>query len=104
VTEFVRPRCSVKLGELPLTARALEGLAERGVLEARFRREDRASQLEALDGSGARLWLGTSGQVIGLTMTELDSEETSCEIAFDIGTVTVAWCDDVLRFYLRTEP
>jgi hypothetical protein len=42
--------------------------------------------------------------VIGLTMTELDSDETSCEIAFDIGTVTVAWCDDVLRFYLRTEP
>jgi hypothetical protein len=101
MTDFERPDITRRLGDIPMSSAIVEEMEETGVIDARFRSEPAASELPALDGSLATLFVGASGLVTRLRIEDHVDHETDRSIDFEIGTVRLVWLGDVIRVTLR---
>ncbi len=101
MTDYLPPKLTMRLGDIPLSLTLVEAMEETGVLDARFRTEPAATSLPALDGSLATLFVGASGLVTGLHIEDHVDHETDRSIDFEIGTIRLIWLGDAIRVTLR---
>jgi hypothetical protein len=87
------------LAKVSLTPALLEQLETTGVLEVQFTKEPAASQLVSLDGSKALLFVGASGQFVGVLVQDLVDPDEDRELPFQGATLTIRWRDEWLLIH-----
>ena len=84
---------------MPVTDALLEQLHETGRLHVVFSVQVATSQAAALDGSGAVLHLGASGQPVQLELDDYVDPEEDRHVYFASFTLTLRWRDDELLVF-----
>lgn len=84
------------LSRVPLTETMLERLHETGRLDVMFSAQAGASRVTSLDGSGAVLVLGASGQPVQLTLDDFVDPEEDRHVHFAAFTISLRWRDEEL--------
>lgn len=93
-----RPRKRA-LARVVMTERLLEDLHEHGRLHVVLSSEAAATTAQALDGSGARLFLGASGRPTQLQLGNLVDPEEDREVHFPTVTLSIRWREDELSIF-----
>ena len=102
VSQAFRPRERPRkraLARVTMTERLLEDLHEHGRLHVVLSSEAAQTTAEALDGSGARLFLGASGRPTQLLLNDLVDPEEDREVHFPTVTLSIRWREDELSIF-----
>lgn len=84
------------LARVPLTETLLEQLHDTGRLHVVFSAQAHTSRVASLDGSGATLFLGSSGQPVQLMLDDYVDPEEDRSVHFAAFTLLLRWRDEEL--------